>query len=204
MSSISSSSSSSQFTCQICGQGFEQQSRLERHLITSHPKPAPSAADVEKALAGIRFPKSKDEIISYISSRQKELKVKEEELFDLIESLPDRTYRDSAEVAIAIGEKKSGKKIRSAQEVESSEPPSKKGGRMAATSSMSAATLAKALSGIDLPQSKEKINKYVNKNIAKMSNNKDMQSKILKIFERLPKKDYKDTADIEKEISKIL
>lgn len=200
------SSSSSQFTCQICGQGFEQKSRLERHVITSHPKPAPSAADVEKALSGIRFPKSKDEIISYISSRQGEPKVKEEkELVDLIESLPDRTYRDSAEVAIAIGEIKSGrKKIRSAQEVESSEPPSKKGGRMAATSSISASTLAKALSGIDLPQSKEKINKYVNKNITKMSNNKDMQSKILKVFERLPKKDYKDMADIEKEISKIL
>ena len=163
MSSISSSSSS-QFTCQICGQGFEQKSRLERHVITSHPEPAPSAADVEKALAGIRFPKSKDEIISYISSRQKEPKVKEEELFDLIESLPDRTYRDSAEVAIAIGEKKSGrKKIRNTQEVESSEPPSKKGGRMAASSSISAATLAKALSGIDLPQSKEKINTLLTK-----------------------------------------
>ena len=201
----STSSSSSQFTCQICGQGFEQKSRLERHVITSHPEPAPSAADVEKALAGIRFPKSKDEIISYISSRQKEPKVKEEELLDLIESMPDRTYKDSAEVAIAIGDIKSGrKKNRSAKEVESSEPPSKKGGRMAASSSIAAATLAKALSGIDLPQSKEKINKYVNKNIAKMSNNKDMQSKILKIFERLPKKDYKDMADIEKEINKIL
>ena len=203
MSSISSSSS--QFTCHICGQGFEQKSRLERHVITSHPKPAPSSADVEKLLSGIRFPKSKDEIMSYISSRQGEPKVKEEELLDLIESLPDRTYRDSAEVAIAIGEIKSGrKKIRSAQKVESSEPPSKKGGRIAATSSISASTLAKALSGIDLPQSKEKINKYVNKNIAKMSNNKDMQSEILKVFDRLPKKDYKDMADIEKEISKIL
>lgn len=199
-----SSQSSPQFTCQICGQGFEQKSRLERHVITSHPKPAPLAADVEKALSGIRFPKSKDEIINYVSSRQ-EPKVKEEELLDLIESLPDRTYRDSAEVAIAIGEKKSGKKIRSAKEVESSEPPSKKGGKVAVTSSsISAAALAKALSGIDLPQSKENLNKYVNKNIAKMSNNKDMQSKILKVFDRLPKKNYKDMADIEKEVSKIL
>ena len=157
------SSSSSQFTCQICGQGFEQKSRLERHVITSHPEPAPSAADVEKALAGIRFPKSKDEIISYISSRQ-EPKVKEEELLDLIESMPDRTYKDSAEVAIAIGEKKSGrKKIRNTQEVESSEPPSKKGGKVAVSSSISASTLAKALSGIDLPQSKEKINTLLTK-----------------------------------------
>ena len=40
--------SSSQFTCQICCQGFEQKSRLERHILTSHPNPAPSAADVGK------------------------------------------------------------------------------------------------------------------------------------------------------------
>jgi len=199
----SSKSSSPQFTCQICSQGFEQKSRLERHVLTSHPEPAPSAADVEKVIDGIKFPKSKDEIISYVSFRQ-EPKVKEEELFNLIKSLPERTYRDSAEVAIAIGEIKSGrKKIRSAKEVESSEPPSKKGGRIAATSSsISAATLAKALSGIDLPQSKENLNKYINKNIDKM--NKDVQSEILKVFERLPKKDYKDMADIEKELSKIL
>jgi Protein of unknown function (DUF2795) len=199
----STSSSSSQFTCQICGQGFEQKSKLERHVLTSHPEPAPSAADVEKALAGIRFPKSKNEIINYISSRQ-ESKIKEEkELFDLIKSLPKRTYRDSAEVAIAIGEIKNGrKKIRSAKKVESSEPPSKKGGRIAVTSSISAATLAKALSGIDLPLSREYVNKYIRKNIAKMD--QDMQSEILKVFDRLPKKDYKDMADIEKEVHKIL
>jgi Protein of unknown function (DUF2795) len=203
---MSSTSSSSQFTCQICGQGFEQKSKLERHVLTSHPVPAPSTADVEKALAGIRFPKFKNEIINYITSSKQESKVKEEEkeLFDLIDSLPERTYRDSAEVAIAIGEIKSGrKKIRSSKEVESYEPPSKKGGRIAlSSSSISAATLAKALSGIDLPQSKENLNKYINKNIDKMD--KDMQLEILKVFENLPEKDYKDMADIEKEISKIL
>jgi hypothetical protein len=110
-------------------------------------------------------------------------------------------------VAIAIGEIKSGKKIRSAKEVESTEPPSKKGGKRAAAaatpSSISDATLAKALSGIDLPQSKENMKNYIiNKNKDRM--NKDVQSEILKIFDRLPKKDYKDMTDIEKEISKIL
>jgi hypothetical protein len=201
---MSSKSSSSQFTCQICGQGFEQKSKLERHVLSSHPEPAPSAADVEKTLAGIRFPKSKNEIISYTSSkRESKVKDEEKELFNLIKSLPERTYRDSAEVAIAIGEIKSGrKKIRSAKEIEFSEPPSKKGGRIAVTSSISAATLSKALSGIDLPKSKENLNKYIRKNIAKMD--QDMQSEILKVFDRLPKKDYKDMADIEKEISKLL
>ena len=107
--------------------------------------------------------------------------MKEEELLDLIESLPDHTYRDSTEVAIAIGKKSGRKKIRSTKEVESNKPPSKKGGNVAASLSISASTLAKALSGIDLPQSKENIRKYVSKNIAKM--NKGVQSEISKIFE---------------------
>ena len=192
--------SSSQFTCHICGQGFEQKSRLERHILTSHPEPAPSASDVEKALSGIKYPKSKEEIIDYITARP-QIKVKKE-LIDLIQNLPKRTYRDSAEVAIALGEIKSGKKIRRAKEVEKTESPGKKGGKVAATSSISAATLAKALSGIDLPQSQENISKHVNKNIVNM--NKDIQTDIMKIFRRLPKKKYKDMAEIEKELSKIL
>ena len=78
----------------------------------------------------------------------------------------------------------SGKKERSA-EVENTETPSKKGG-IRAVMSVSASTLAKSLSGIDLPQSKENINKYISRNIVNM--NKESQSKILKIFESLPKK----------------
>jgi hypothetical protein len=34
--------------------------------------------------------------------------------------------------------------------------------------------------------------------------NKDIQTDIMKIFRRLPKKEYKDRAEIEKELSKIL
>jgi signal transduction histidine kinase len=48
----------------------------------------------------------------------------------------------------------------------------------------------------------EKVFKHVNKNI--VNRNKDMQTDILKIFRRLPKKEYKDMAEIEKELSKIL
>ncbi|HJY14480.1 MAG TPA: hypothetical protein VJ225_00525 [Nitrososphaeraceae archaeon] len=46
--SSQSSSTRSQFNCSICGDGFEQKSRLERHIATSHPPSAPSAADVER------------------------------------------------------------------------------------------------------------------------------------------------------------
>lgn len=118
-------SSSSQFTYHIYGQEYEQKSWLERHVLTAHPEPSPSAANVEKVLSGKKFPKSKDEILSYTSSKQ-ETKANED-LLDLIQNLPERIYRDSAEVAIALGEIKSGKKVRSAEEVENTEPPSKKG-----------------------------------------------------------------------------
>jgi hypothetical protein len=59
-------------------------------------------------------------------------------------------------VAIALGEIKSGKGIRTAQEVESKEQPSKKGGKVA-VQVFSAAAIAKVLSGIDFPKSKESI-----------------------------------------------
>ena len=119
-----------QFTCNICDQGFEQKSHLERHMITSHPQQAPSAADVEKALSGIQYPKSKQDLVQYVSQK---ISTIGKDLFDLIDSLPTRTYRDSADVAIALGELKSGKGIRTAEEISKSEQPSRKGGRAAAT-----------------------------------------------------------------------
>lgn len=87
-------------------------------MVTSHPKRAPSAADIEKVLSGIRYPRSKDEIVNYASRR-----MSDEELMNLIKSLPTREYRDSADVAIALGEVKKKQGIRSAQEVAKTEAP---------------------------------------------------------------------------------
>ena len=200
MSSSSSASNSSQFTCSICGQGFEQKSRLGRHLATSHPPQAPSAADVEKVLSGIQYPKSKEDLIQYASQKVSTIG---KDLFELIKSLPSRTYRDSADVAVALGELKSGKEMRNAEEIEASEQPSKKGGRTAATSSsMSAAAIAKVLSGIDFPKRKNSLKEYAEKNISKVQI--EDPNAILDVIDRLPDKEYDDMADVEKSVSSIM
>lgn len=96
-----SSTKSHQFTSSICGEGFEKRSRLERHTATSHPPLGPSAADIEKALSGIQYPKAKEGLVQYTSQKVSTIG---QGFFGLIKSLPERTYRDSAKVATALGD----------------------------------------------------------------------------------------------------
>jgi hypothetical protein len=194
--------SSSQFTCVVCSQGFEQKSRLERHMQTSHPRSAPSAADLEKTLTGIDYPKSKQDLVQYISQKSSTVGF---DLAQLVRSLPERNYRDSAEVAVALGEIKSGKGIRTAEEVESEERPSKKGGRVAAQV-FSAATIAKVLSGIDFPKSKDSIKKYARNNLNNLSTKPQQQKPeaVLNLLDRIPEKQYSNMADVEREAAKVL
>jgi Protein of unknown function (DUF2795) len=194
-----SSRSKSQFTCSICGDGFEQKSRLERHIATSHPPRASSVADVEKALAGIRYPKRKEDLVRYISQKAS---IIGQDLFELVKSLPDRTYRDSADVAIALGELKSGRGIRTAKEVEALEQPSKKGGRIAIrSSSVSAATIAKVLSGIEFPKSKDSLKEYAKEHLSK-AEVEDLET-VLQVLDELPAREYTNMAEIEHEVGRI-
>ena len=189
---------SHQFTCAMCGQGFEQKSRLERHIDTSHPPSAPSAADIEKALSGIQYPKTKEDVVEYASQKRSTVG---KDLFDLIKSLPNRTYRDSAEVAVALGELKGGKGFRTAKQAEAAEQPSKKGGKAAVKSSISAAAIAKSLSGIDFPKTKRSLKQYVQKHISKVKV-KDPKA-ILNILDQIADRKYNDMAEVEQEIGKI-
>jgi hypothetical protein len=185
----------SQFTCEVCGDGFDQKSRLERHIATSHPERAPSAADVEKALAGIQYPRTREGLIGYASDN-----VSDTSLLNLINSLPDRTYRDSAEVAVALGELKK-REVRTAEEAIQAEQPSRKGGR-AAAASVSAAAVAKVLSGVDFPKSKSDLKEYAAKH-ASEAGVRDSGA-ILGVIDQLPDRQYQDMADVEKSVGSVL
>jgi Protein of unknown function (DUF2795) len=91
--------------------------------------------------------------------------------------------------------------FRSAKQAEETEQPSKKGGRAAANESISAAAIAKALSGIDFPKTKDSLMQYVQKHISKLEI-KDLRS-ILNILDQIADKEYDDMAEIEQEIGKI-
>jgi hypothetical protein len=169
-------------------------------MATSHPPQAPSAADIEKVLAGIQYPKTKQDLIQYASQKVSTIG---KDVYDLIKSLPSRTYRDSADVAVALGELKSGKKMRSAEEIKASEQPGKKGGRTAARSSVSAAAIAKVLSGIDFPKRKNSLKEYAEKNISKVEFSGD-PNEILDVIDKLPDREYHDMADVEKSVGKTL
>lgn len=186
-----------QFRCEICGDGFDQKSRFERHMATSHPERAPSAADVEKALSGIQYPKRKEELIRYASQQ-----VSDKDLLDMINSLPNRTYRDSAEVAIALGEVKRAQGVRSAEEVARTEPPSVRGGKAASEEAVSAAAIAKALSGVDFPKRKDDLREYVKRHAPEAGIKKP--EAVVNVIDRLPDKEYKDMADVEKSVGQLL
>jgi hypothetical protein len=91
------------------------------------------------------------------------------DLFDLIKSIPSPTYRDSVGVAVALGELKSGKNVRDTKEVKATERPSMKGGRIAATSSISAAAIANHLTGIQFPKNKDSLKNYAKKKLPKIN-----------------------------------
>jgi hypothetical protein len=88
-----------EFRCETCDETFDTPSRYERHMMTAHPEPAPSAADVQRAIAGIDFPKSRRALMQFASKR---LAARDPTL-ELIRALPARRYRDAADVAVAIG-----------------------------------------------------------------------------------------------------
>jgi hypothetical protein len=90
--------------------------------------------------------------------------------------------------------------------VEAQKPPSKKGGEIAAQV-FSAAAIAKVLSGIDFPKSKDDIKKYAQKNLTSFMTKKQREEQsevILDLLNKIPEREYTDMADVEREIGRVL
>jgi hypothetical protein len=81
--------------CNQCGEKFEHGPSHDQHMIAAHPVRTISAADVEKALAPIDFPKSKAELLA-IATVQIPM---DATIVAALESLPERVYGSAAEVA---------------------------------------------------------------------------------------------------------
>jgi hypothetical protein len=79
----------------------------------------------------------------------------------------------------------------------------KKGGKIAAESSLSAFTIAKALSGIDLPKSKLEVQEFVRKSSGTQLGEIRKRS-ILDIIDKIKTQKYYSMSDIEKEIGRVL
>jgi hypothetical protein len=71
----------------------------ERQTESEPMARAVSAADVEKALGGIDFPKSRDELVEYAAGRLPP----DSDVLDAIRKLPDETYRTASDVAQGFG-----------------------------------------------------------------------------------------------------
>lgn len=169
-----------QFHCEICGQGFNQKSAYERHRLSSHPLPEPSVVDFESLFKGIDLPCDKDGLLkyAYASANQKQR--------DLLLQLPEQTYRDSAEIARAIGEVKSHKPG-------STHQPSKTGGQNA-MKSLSAARIAEIFSGVKFPATSGELYDYAKD---------DAEEDARQLISRFANRTYRDMSDVEREVGRL-
>lgn len=171
----------STFTCEVCGQEFEQKSRYERHMLTSHPRQAPSAADIEAVLKDVSFPQSRNGLIEAARANDAS-----SELLSVLRDLPAQEYRDSAEVARSLGE------IR-AHERKPSHQPSELGGERA-MESLSAARLATLFSGLDFPASAADLKEHAQNTASKQE---------MATIQKFRGGTYDDMADIAKEFGRV-
>ncbi len=167
------------FICDICGDAFEQRSRYEQHLQTSHPRRAVSAADIEKALAGVTFPKGRDALCEAIDDDHREVR-------RIVARLPAGEYRDAAEVARAFGELRSHETLPDDQ-------PSKTGGERA-MQAPSAARFASLFEGMRFPASRDELEAHVRGRAS------DAEMRTLKAF---GEHTYESMADVARELGRV-
>ncbi len=168
--------------CEICGAEFDTLSEFRRHMQTSHPERAPSAADLEHALSGMAYPASRDALARHARDGDAH------EIADILERLPDRDYRDAADVARAFGGLR-------AHEDKPDDQPSRRGGEAALrTGSLSAARFASLFSGMDFPASAEDLRSHARA----QASDREMD-----LISRLPDRRYSDMADVAKVFGEV-
>ncbi|MFW5655020.1 MAG: DUF2795 domain-containing protein [Roseicyclus sp.] len=168
--------------CEICGAAFDTPSALRRHMQTSHPGPAPSAADLEQALAGVDYPASRNALVRHARDRGTE------EIAGIIAELPDREYRDAADVARAFGGLR-------AHEDKPQDQPGRRGGRAAMQSaSLSAARIARLFTGMEFPASAGDLKAHARS----QASDSEMD-----FVSRLLDRRYGDMADVAKAIGEV-
>lgn len=179
------------FQCPYDGETFGQRSRFERHMASSHPPRAPSAADLEKAVAGIDFPKNKRGVVQYAARRVPG----GSDVMLAIRALPNRVYRDAADLAMAFREEKSTRRRARGER----EPPSVRGGRAAARKAVSAAAVAKILGGIHFPRNKSELVAHARSASERVRD----PGAVISALRRLPERRYRNMADVERAFGEI-
>lgn len=171
-----------QYLCEYCQATFDTRSDYLRHMRTSHPPRAPSAADLERALSGIAYPATPETLAGYARDNN------EEDIAGILETLKNREYRDAAEVARAFGEIRSG-------EDKPEYKPSLRGGEAAMqTQAISAARFAQIFKGLAFPASADDLAAHAQDRAGE---------KALGIIRRMPDRRYSDMSDIAKAFGEV-
>jgi hypothetical protein len=161
--------------CKICGAEFDTLSEYRRHMQTSHPERAPSAADLEQALSGMSYPAPRDALARHARDNGAD------EIAGILEDLPERDYHDAADVARAFGGLR-------AHEDKPDDQPSRRGGDAAMrTGSLSAAQVARLFSGMEFPASAEDLKAHARSRAGEDE---------METLSRLPDRRYGDMADV--------
>lgn len=174
---LAEATTEAQYTCEICGRAFENASSYDRHRETAHPESAVSAADLEDATRGVSYPADPGELAEQAQQNEADPTV-----LETIDDLPDREFRDAADLAVGFQQSvtQKGRKPKKA--------PSAK-----ALESTSAAALAQALKGVDLPTRPDALREHAADNGADDS--------ILELLGALPDRRYHDLSEVEKGFS---
>lgn len=153
-----------------------------RHMQTSHPERAPSAADLEHALSGMDYPATPHRLAA--RARDKE----EDKVAEILEDLKHKHYRDAAEVARAFGEMR-------AKEEKPDDQPSVRGSEAALqTEAISATCIAQIFGGTNFPASADDLKAHASHE----ANDEEMA-----IVRSLPDRRYGDMSDIAKAFGKV-